>query len=345
MIIVSEMNEFRNKTNRLILMVKYAYSMIGMKTSQNIGSLRRSISLLAGYLITIWLVNLFLLTIVSFFYMRSKASIPKIADFIMANRLPTCSVAAILFVLMLQALRPLTKTKFEDIFKFESFHFSNSFHFMFHGLQGIILASVLIAGGLVAGHFSWLGLFMRFDEVVLSFATALIFSFGIFAMVTFEEFLMRKVLEPQFRRFGGTIAIQSASCVIYVLIKYFQFDLTIIEMLNFVLLNLVFYGIARNERSHISSAIFASTFLIALHSIFSLPFLGQDIPGIFVLRAVEGDSNAMAMSSHLGTFLSGGLRGPENSFILTILLGVYISLPWMRTQISKKKTTSISFKI
>lgn len=339
------MYKFRNKTTRLILMINYAYSIRTMKTSQNIGSLRRSVALLSGYLITIWLVNLFLLTIVSFFYMRSKASIPKIADFIMANRLPTCSVAAIIFVFILQALRPLTKTKFEDIFRMDSFQHSSSFHFMFHGMQGIILASVLIAGGLVAGHFSWLGLFMRFDEVALSFATSMIFSVGIFAMVTFEEFLMRKVLEPQFRKFGGVIAIQAASCVIYVLIKFFQFDLTIIEMLNFVLLNLVFYGIAKNERSHISSAIFASAFIITLHSIFSLPFLGQDMPGIFVLRAVEGDSNAMAMSSHLGTFLSGGIRGPENSFILTILLGVYISLPWMRTQISKKKTTSISFKI
>ncbi len=317
-----------------------------MKSPHKLDSMQRSFIMLAGYLISIWIINLVLLTIVSFFYMRSKASIPRIADFMMANKLPTCSVAAILFVIFLHSLHPLSKTRIFTIFRFENTSNLN-FHFLFHAMQGIVLASVLIAGGLVAGHFSWLGLFMRFDEVALSFATSLIFSVGIFAMITFEEFLMRKTLEPHFRRFGGTIAIQIASCLIYVFIKYFQFDLTFIEGINFILLNLVFFGIARNERSHMSSAIFASTFIITLHSIFSLPFLGQDMPGIFVLRAIEGDSNAIAQSSHLGTFLSGGIRGPENSFILTILLGVYLSLPWMRTQISKKRSQTLQapFKI
>ena len=308
-----------------------------MKTSHQIGSLRRSLLLLGGYLITIWIVNLILLTVVSFFYMRSKASIPKIADFMLANKLPTCSIAAILFVLILQSLHPLTKTSVSDIFRFENFKSKTNFHFLFHSLQGIVLAGVLIIGGLIAGHFSWLGLFMRFDEVALSFATAFVFSIGIFAMISFEEYLMRKTLEPQFRRFGGSLAIQAASCVIFVAIKFLQFDITQIEMMNFVLLNLIFHGIARNERSHMSSAIFASSFIITLHSLFSLPFLGQDIPGIFVLRALESDSNPAASSSNLGNFLSGGLRGPENSFILTILLGVYLSLPWMHTQIQKKK--------
>lgn len=283
---------------------------------------RRAVGVLAGYLGFQWLANLAFLTLVAFLFLRSHESIPKIADFMLANRVLICGYSAILFAGLFEILRPLTRTRWQDIF-----HFSDLRRvFTYHALQGAVLAAVLVLGGLLAGYFSWLGIFMRLNEIAISFASAAVFSLGLFGMVVFEEFLLRRVLEPQFRRYGGMLAVQAASCVAYVAIKRFQFELTLVEMLNFALLNLMFHRIARQERAHMASATFAGLFFFTLHSFFGLPFLGQDMPGIFLLRALEVG----------GGLLSGGARGPENAFLLTVLLAVYLMLPWMRERIRKK---------
>ena len=283
-------------------------------------SIPRALALFGGYLFVQWAVGLIVLTLSTFVVTRSGDSVPRVADFIFTNKVPIHSLAAILFVLLIHQLYPLTDTRLPAVFKrnFSTYHF----------LQGLMLGLVLVVGGLLGGHFSWLGFYMHFDEIVINFVSTVLFSFGLFTFVIFEEYLMRSVVEPQLRRFGSPTVLYIASCAIYVALKYFQFELTWFAALNFALLNLVFSTIARKERSHMSSATLAATFLFTLHTLFSLPFLGQDMPGVFLLRAVEIE-NASGVRS-LGVLLSGGTQGPENSLLLTVLLAVYLTLPWMR---------------
>ncbi len=302
-----------------------------VKTSaikQRSRSLSRACALFGGYLFAQWAVSLVVLTLAAFVVARSGESVHRVADFIFTNKVPIHSLAAILFVLLLHQLYPLTDTRLPAVFKrnFSPYHF----------LQGLILGLVLVVGGLLGGHFSWLGFYMHFDEIVINFASTVLFCLGLFTFVVFEEYLMRAIVEPQLRRFGSSILLYVASSAIFVGLKLFQFELTSFEILNFALLNLVFSTIARKDRSHMSSATLAATFLFTLHTLFSLPFLGQDMPGIFLLRAVEIE-NASGVRS-LGVLLSGGTQGPENSLLLTVLLGVYLALPWMRMRIRLRHT-------
>ncbi len=273
------------------------------------------------------MVNLIFLTFVTFMGFHSNKSIPRIAEFMDANSVALHSFSAILFTFFLNILSPITTTRFKDIFRFHELKGK----FLYHFLQGAMLSAVLVGGGLLAKYFHFLGFYVRFDEVVLSVFSAAMLLFGLFALITFEEYLLRKIFEPLFRIFGGTITILAASSVLFVFIKRFEFDLTLIEMLNFFILNVILFGIARKDHSHMASATFFVSFLFCSHTFFGLSFLGHDLPSIFLVRSLESD----APIEKLSELLSGGVRGPENGLILTVLLSVYLTLPWMRTQLIK----------
>lgn len=295
-------------------------------------TLPRALGLLAGYLGLQWLTGLVFITFIAFLFLKAKSSVPKIADFIQANSLITYSIATFAYVTTLNALRPLTTTSYREIL---TWHHYIKPRVKQNAVKGMALGLTVVMIGLLAGHFTWLGFYMHLDEIVVSIGSSLFLSAGFISIVVFEEYLLRKVLEPQFRKFGGIVFIQIFSCILYLFIKRFQFDLHILEFINFALLNMILFKIARSERTHISSAAFGSSFFITLHTFFGLPFIGQDMPGILILRAVEEESRGTSGSLSLESLLSGGLQGPENSLILTVLLVVYLTLPKVYTGINK----------
>lgn len=295
-------------------------------------SWRRAALLMGGYLAIQWASSLIFITLITFIFLNSKDSIPKIADFFYSNKLLNYSISAIIFVTILRSLRPLSITGFSSVFGTNPEHTSylTKSQVKQSSWRGFVLAFAFVLISLIAGHLSWLGFYMRFDEVAISIGTSIIFSLGFSFLVIFEEYLMRRIVEPQLRRFGGPRVIMGLSSLTYLGIKAFQFDLNLISAVNFALLNLVFSLIARKDRSHLSSAAFACLFYVTLHTIFAQPFMGQDMPGIFILRAIENDSK-------LNNLISGGMQGPENSLILTVLLAVYFILPKIVKKGEKRK--------
>lgn len=284
--------------------------------------LSRAIGMVVGYLFTLWLVRLIFLTFIAFSFVRSpeRAALQKIGDVVRANQVITYGTAALVFVLALQVLQPLTRTSFRQVFDLQLL----AQRFAPNGLNGLIFAAVLVLGTTLGGHMSYLGFYMKFDEVVLTLTSAGLFALFLSVMVLVEEYVLRAVLEPRIGDSFGAFATLGISTAAFIGIKYLQFDLGWAEVLNLALLNLTLSIIARAEGGYMSSASFCAVFLILVHLVFGLPFMGQDMPGILLLRSSADEG--------LGTLLSGGAAGPESGLVLTVLLLIYLYLPQIRSK-------------
>lgn len=286
----------------------------------------RVLGLLAGYVACFWFFRLAFLTVVTYIVVRttesSQSPLQRIGDLARANQSLVGGASALLFALLLQILQPLTRTGFKQIFNLRELRRV----FAPNALNGLILAAVMIAGTTLGGHMSYLGVYMRFDEVAVSFVSAVAFSAALLSIAIVEEFIFRAALEPIAERGLGQTGALIASSLFYLAVKGVQHDLRWIEAGNLVLLNLTFSAIARAERTYMASAAFAGTFMVITHVLLGLPLMGQEMPGIFLLRASNDDG--------LGSLLSGGALGPEGGLVLSVLLAIYLYLP----QIRSKKT-------
>lgn len=282
--------------------------------------LHRTIAFYLGYLFFLWLSHLVMITLVTYTITRSHESLHRVDDFMRANQTLLFGFAALAFAVLMQMLHPLTKTKLSQVFHFASVRKFSAVQL----LSGFVLAAVYLAGGLLTHHLSWLGIYMSFDEVAVSMVSMVVLSTALFFLITVEEYVLRQALEPELERHVSRRATLCISTVCFLGIKILQFDVAPLQLLNLALLNMNLSLIARNEKSHLASAIFSSAFLISVHAFFGLPLFGQDMPGIFLIRTSTEDS--------LNTLLSGGTAGPENGLVLTVLLVVFYFLPQVRSK-------------
>jgi hypothetical protein len=280
--------------------------------------------LIAGYIACFWTIRLIVLTLTAYTFVRSGeksiAMHQKIGDAVASKQVLTYGFSALCFACVLHGLQPLTRTRLGVVFDRRAFKAC----FPANGLGGAIIASVMIIGSMLGGHMRYLGVYVRFDEVVIAVVSASLFGTALFTLALVEEYVMRAALEPPVFSAIGPLAGAAVSCLIYLTLKYIQFDMNPVEAINFVLLNLTLSMIARQERSFTASASFLATFLTLSHVVLGLPFMGQDIPGIFLLRGSNDND--------LGTWLSGGAEGPEAGLVLTVLLVIYLYLPQIRSK-------------
>lgn len=284
--------------------------------------LARTLGMIAGYIATFWLVRLVFLTMVTFTFVRQpeRMSLQKIGDVVRANQVLTYGFAALLFVITLHLLHPLTRTSFSQVFHWKELKTS----FAPNALNGLILALVLIAGSTLGGHMSYLGLYMKFDEVMMAIATALFFGIFLFFIVLVEEFILRVAFEPKLYEHFSLTGVAIVSSLTALLLKSIQYDLDWIAILNLGLFNLTLSIIARTEKTFMASTSFAGAFLVVTHIIFGLPFMGQDMPGLVLLRGANEEG--------LASLLSGGSSGPESGLVFTVLLIIYLYLPQIRSK-------------
>jgi membrane protease YdiL (CAAX protease family) len=289
----------------------------------------RPLGFVAGYIVCFWLIRLIILTLVTFTFIRSDAmsssSLQRIGDAARANQVLTYGFSALFFVVILELMQPLTRTRIKQVFDLTQLKRISGAS----GLGGFILGLVLIAGSTLGGHMSFLGFFMRFDEVVVSIASGALFAGALLVLVLVEEYLFRKVLEPFLDDHFGPLVSVAVSCIVYVGIKASQFDFGQgtswwITAANLLLMNINLSGIARNERTPLASGAFLATYLVLVHILFGLPFMGQDMPAIFLLRGSSDEG--------LGQILSGGLQGPEAGLVQTVLLVIYLYMPQIRSK-------------
>lgn len=290
----------------------------------------RSYWFLIGYLIFYWLIHLVTLTLITFSVTSTEKSshnlLARVSDMMSANQLTVLGISALIFIGFVSSLRPLTQTAFKNVFDF-AIPKQNIF-------KNIFLATLMILIFIIASAFSnnlsYLGLYLKFDEVVFSFFSAIFYSSTIILYCVVDEYLFRWVIQQEIdRHFAPKLALRMiVSTLVYLMVKAFQLDLNIVATLNFGLLNCILFLMAENKtKGYWYSATFLIAYYLINHVVFGFPFLGQDIPGIFLMRSIANDP--------INAALSGGANGPESALLTSFIFLVFLLVPHVRKSLSR----------
>lgn len=286
-----------------------------MSTTWIQGTLSRGVSRAIGHALAYGafgaLFRLIALSMVTYFLMSSKARFQEISDVISSNELLIIGLGSLSYLLMLRILHPLTSTTLTEVFtpyRFERKFAPGFFH-------GAVLASGFVLALLISGFYHYIGFFVQSADAplaALGVATRIII-LGV--LVYCEEFIFRHKILNYMRRhipdFYAALICSAAYCVI----KLTQLDLGIMHMITLFLLAMSLSFRSIQEGDFVRGAGFFAGLLIVFHPMLSLPILGNDFPGIVMIKHHLNPDD-----SEIARFLTGGAGGPLSSFALQLLL-------------------------
>jgi hypothetical protein len=277
--------------------------------------------LFAGYVLACWAARLVFITMAAYFLLRNKSPIQDVGDVVRANRVQTFGLAAMLYVTALQFLYPLTSTTWREVLP----RMDLRTYFPAGLATGAALSAAMLLGATLGGHYSILGFYTKLDELMAALVANLFFCACLFALCIVEEYVLRGRIEPFLERLltrdRGPAPLRqplaaAGVMVLFLLLKDLQFDLEPLEALNMVLLSFCLSRAKSDAGSHMASAGFSAGYFAFSHALCSLPLFGQDVAGMVLVRATE--------EKGLGAWLAGGIQGPENGVLLTLLLGLFL---------------------
>ncbi len=265
-----------------------------------------------GYAAWIVAYRLIVLTLVTYLLMSSNARFQEISDFYGSNELVIVGFGALLYILILRFLNPLTSTTTEELFN--PYRFEKRFIPGF--LHGAVLASGVTLAFLLSGLYRYLGFFIQFEEAPLVLASVCLRIAALGALAYCEEYLFRQKIMNRFRRHMPDLYAAGLAAVAFCALKALQFDLGVSHLLTLFLLSYALAIRALVDEDFVRGAGFWTGLLIVFHPLLGLPVMGNDFQGVLLVK-YQGSSEA-----HDGTarLLTGGLGGPLSSVALQLLL-------------------------
>lgn len=274
---------------------------------------------LLSYMVFSLTFRLLVLTLITYFLTFNRSRFQDITDVFGANELPLVALGAFLFLVLLRALNPITATTTDEIFTF--FRLRKRF------LPGFGIGSALglgiIAAVLVSGSYRYLGVLIQMDEIVLSMISIAFRIVTLVILVYCEEFIFRYKVLNGLRAVMGDPAAAVLATLAFCWVKFWQFDLGIAQLTTLFLIGIAVSVRTITEADFSKGAGYWAGILVVLHPIFSLPILGNDYQGIFLIR-YQNPELITASTSQLSRFLTGGAGGPLSSIAIQLVLIVDI---------------------
>ncbi|MBL7714845.1 MAG: hypothetical protein JNL01_05210 [Bdellovibrionales bacterium] len=295
------------------------------RVSNQLSASLRSRPLLSavGHLLAYTVVSvcfyLLVLTLITYFLAFSRSRFQDITDVFGANALPLVSLGSVLFLVLLRALNPITATTTDEIFTL--FRLRKRFLPGF-GI-GAALGLGIVAAVLVSGSYRYLGVLVQMDEALLSMTSIGFRVLTLVVLVYCEEFIFRyKVLNGLRAVMSDPMAVV-LSTLAFCWVKSLQFDLGIAQLATLFLIGIAVSVRTITEADFSKGAGYWAGILVILHPVFSLPILGNDYQGIFLIR-YQNPELTTASTSQLSRFLTGGAGGPLSSIAIQLVLVVDI---------------------
>lgn len=269
------------------------------------------------YAFWIWGVRLLTLTFITYFTISPTAHFQDISEAFGSNEVTLMGLAALLFILLIKGLNPLTTSRATEILNRDQVEKS----FLPGFVQGGFLAGGLIIAFLLSGAYRYLGYFIQFEEAPIEWLNVLLRMAALGCLAYCEEFIFRESLvvkmgEPPSNWFFQ-VAQANWIAFLYCGIKLLQFDLGWMHLATLYLIAISLYF--RSKIHHFSKgAGFWTAILIVFHPLLSLPIFGNDFSGILLVKYQPVTKSWI--SSELIRFLSGGAGGPISSFAFQLLL-------------------------
>jgi hypothetical protein len=302
------------------------------RTAQSKG-LGEALAWITAYASWVTVLRLLVLTFVTYFVMTGAAAhnakFEDISEAFGSNELTLVGLSAVVFLVILRLLNPITSTTTEEIFtpqRIERAFLPGFFH-------GALVGSGLILAFLFSGLYRYLGFIIQFEDAHLTLPGVLIRTAAILAWVYCEEFVFRgKILryasafpfafssDPhRARRVAQGVAIV-ATALVYCGVKYLQFDLGWMHLATLFLVSISLSLRALADGDFAVGAGFWAAILIVFHPILSLPIFGNEFSGIVLVKPQSGIDLDPDSQLAMARFFGGGAGGPLSSFAFQLLL-------------------------
>jgi hypothetical protein len=241
-----------------------------------------------------------------------------------AHELSFVGFGALAFLLLFKGFAPLWREDHVKLFSWRELQKS-----FFPGfVQGALLAAALIGALLLSGSYRFVGFFVQLEETPLAILSIVVRTLSLFALCYCEEWIFRRKafeFSPD-STFEQTMIQVIWISAAYAAIKFIQFELGWMHLLTVFLLSITLSVRQLNDRSFTRGAGFWCGLLILFQPVFSLPLLGNDFSGVFLVKY-------QAPTAALRLF-SGGEGGPLAGFAFQFLLLIEI----LRSVITFKKS-------
>ena len=303
--------------------------------------LTRAALTIAVYCAWIFAFRLVALSLITYFVI-SAGQFPRfedVSDAAAATELTVMGLCAFLFVAGIRAMAPITKTSAEDVLgPLKPHQLERSYVPGF--ARGAVIATGIVVALLLSGVDRYLGFFVQFEGTTIAIVSIVLRILALFALVYCEEFLFRKKVQPRLvdwiqgipglrrldrstshGRLSQDLLVAGTTGILFCAVKWLQFDLGFMHLLTLFILSMSL-GVRSLENGDFArGAGFWSAILIVFHPLLSLPVLGSDFSGVFLIKYSAGTAGLTDFDSDTMRFLSGGAGGPLSGFALQLILG------------------------
>lgn len=300
--------------------------------------LLRALGAVGAYCAWIFVFRLIALSLVTYFVISAGrvTRFEDVSDAAAATELTVMGICALLFVVAIRAMNPLTRTSTREIIDPERLERA----FVPGFAQGAVVATGVVLALLLSGVHRYLGFFVQFEGTAVALLTITLRISALLSLVYCEEFIFRRKVQPRLldwmqgipglRRLDRStrrgrllqdLIIASATAALFCAVKLVQFDLGFMHLLTLFILSTALGVRALETGDFVRGAGYWAAILVVFHPLLSLPVLGSDFSGLILIKYSAGTAGLPDFDSDTMRFLSGGAGGPLSGFALQLILG------------------------
>lgn len=276
----------------------------------------RGLGFTFAYGVWIAVFRLLALTLITYFMMSSNTRFQDISDVLASNEIGLAGLTAVTFLFGLKLLSPLVSLSRSEVISLQRIQK----RFVPGFLNGAVLALGFVLACILSGLYRYLGFFVQAEDGALALGNAFLRCGSLFLMVYCEEFLFRQRILSAFRRNMPDMGAALLTAGLYAITKSSQFDLGLMQGFTLFLLGFSLAIRAMVDGDFARGAGFWVGLLLVLHPLLSLPVLGSDVQGLWLVKFEP----SLLDDTSTSRFLTGGAGGPLSSFTFQLILLIEI---------------------
>ena len=276
------------------------------------------------------LFRLLALTLVASLLISPQTRFSQISDAFASIELIVAGIGMLSLIILSRALRPISHPRLDDLIS--TWRFEKRF---LPGLGWGVALGVLWAAALMLGATAdWVGTNLSYEEAAFTLTNTTLRALAIVFLVWCDEYFFRNSIQGRLQKVIPTEWAILATALSFTLLKQLQFDLGVSQWLTLFLVSINLGCRTIKDGDFGKGAGLWIGFLLLIHPVLSLPILGNDIQGIFMVKVMTPAPDTTAGLINRG--ISGGLGGPLSSPALQLLLLLDTIVRWRKLFLPSK---------
>ena len=276
--------------------------------------------------------RLLAMTLVTAMLISPDTRFSQITDAFASIELIVSGLGMLTLIILSRALNPLAHPRYDDLIS--TWRFEKRFlpGFAVGGALALIWTLALVAGGTA----NWVGSNLSYEDAALTLTNTTLRTLAILFLVWCDEFFFRNSIQAPLQKSLRTEWAVLVTAIAFSTTKLIQFDLGRAQWLTLTLVSLNLGLRNLKDGDFGRPAGIWTGFLVLLHPVLSLPVLGNDIQGLFLVKTFSAPINPQVGAptlldpSSLGRWISGGLGGPLSSPALQLLILLDTIVRWRK---------------